>query len=104
MAMDEGPDEFRPTAGAPAGETRRVFLQSGLAAGGIVGLATTQARGTLQPNSPNPLEDCHPWPPPPSDPVIFTPDVSLSVRTRLSAFEMPDDKVTQLRKAYKLLR
>ncbi|MBV8318253.1 MAG: tyrosinase family protein [Planctomycetaceae bacterium] len=52
----------------------------------------------------NPLEDCTPWPPPPSDPIPFTPDTGLAVRTRLSAFELPDDKVGQLRKAYQLLR
>ncbi|MBV8317317.1 MAG: hypothetical protein JOZ53_20455, partial [Planctomycetaceae bacterium] len=51
----------------------------------------TRFSDAAQAPPPNPLEDWTPWPPPPSDAVIFTPDTGLAVRTRPSAFELPDD-------------
>ena len=50
------------------------------------------------------MEDCSPFPPPPATPVTFMPDVTIPIRTRYSAFELPAPRVTQLRLAYQRLR
>jgi polyphenol oxidase len=86
-------------------KSRRSFLrQSSLVAGGIAGLAAARSGGAAHTQPPDPMQDCSPFPPPPAVPVIFTPDASIPVRTRLSAFELPEDKLGQLRLAYKRLR
>src|SRR5271166_4048229 len=86
-------------------KSRRGFLrQSGLMAGGLAGLALASSGGAAHTQAPDPVPDCSPIPPPPAMPVIFTRDTSIPIRTRLSAFELPDDNLGKLRLAYKRLR
>lgn len=86
--------------------TRRGFFrQSGMVVGGSLVVGTTPSRSWARDGEGHdPLEDCSPVPTPPASAVPFVPDTSLPIRTRFSAFNMPDDKAKQLRQAYKLLR
>jgi hypothetical protein len=86
---------------------RRAFLQgSGLAIGGLGALHAIPgvARSDADDPHQNPLEYCNPWPPPSSLPFVFSPDMSLPIRMRKSAFELTDPEKARLRKAYKRLR
>jgi polyphenol oxidase len=83
---------------------RSFFRKSGFLAGGVAGISFAKSGRSAHAQAPDPMQDCSPFPPPPAVPGTFTPDTSIPVRTRLSAFELPDSRIGQLRLAYKRLR
>ena len=95
-----------PPSAAPAAykcrcdESRRGFLRdAALTAGGrgLLGLSASSARADIPTN-------CTPVPAPPANPIPFTPDPNLPMRTRKSAFRLTTDEVNRLRRAYRALR
>lgn len=84
---------------------RRFFRESSLVASGTLIVCATPLGLLAQADGGNnPLRDCSPVPTPPATRVPFSPETSIPVRTRYSAFNMPGARVKQLRQAYKLLR
>jgi|HubBroStandDraft_6_1064221.scaffolds.fasta_scaffold42919_3 polyphenol oxidase len=85
---------------------RRAFLRrSAVAISAAACLAATpKAAQSDPPPQEDPLQYCNPWPVPPSNPVLFVPDLTLPLRERKSAFELNDFEQDRLRRGYTLLR